>query len=489
MNELQKQLFTLQDSSYLEFHSKLIPTIEKNRIIGIRTPALRSFAKDFKGTKEAKAFLKELPHHYYEENNLHMMLISAEKDYETCVREINRFLPYINNWATCDLPAPGVFKKHKSELYGEVLKWISSNDTYTIRYGIGILLRLYLDADFSEKHLALVAKIRSEEYYVNMMIAWYFATALAKQWDAAIPYLEKKKLSDWVHKKTIQKKKIKKAAQAIADLVEQKYQIVITHSNGPQVGMIQTAMTEFARLDNDKNYTVAPMSLCSAMSEGYIGYDLQNAIRTELLDRGIFKPVSTIITQVRVDPFDKAFNHPTKVIGRVMTREEADAEEEKGNHVVPEGDGFRRIIASPKPVDIYEIDAIEALLDAGQIVIAAGGGGIPVMEQGTTLKGASAVIEKDYTAAKLADMVDASHLMILTSKEQMETADGQAIGKISVSDAISLIDENHFDAITTLPKVDASVSFVSSGEGRTAIITKLENAYQGIKERIGTIIK
>lgn len=172
-----------------------------------------------------------------------------------------------------------------------------------------------------------------------------------------------------------------------------------------------------------------------------------------------------------------------------MTREEADAEEEKGNHVVPEGDGFRRIIASPKPVDIYEIDAIEALLDAGQIVIAAGGGGIPVMEQGTTLKGASAVIEKDYTAAKLADMVDASHLMILTSKEQMETADGQAIGKISVSDAISLIDENHFDAITTLPKVDASVSFVSSGEGRTAIITKLENAYQGIKERIGTIIK
>ena len=131
-----------------------------------------------------------------------------------------------------------------------------------------------------------------------------------------------------------QKKNVKKAAQAIADLVEQKYQIVITHSNGPQVGMIQTAMTEFARLDNDKNYTVAPMSLCGAMSEGYIGYDLQNAIRTELLDRGIFKPVSTIITQVRVDPFDKAFNHPTKVIGRVMTREEADAEEEKGNHVV-----------------------------------------------------------------------------------------------------------------------------------------------------------
>lgn len=287
-----------------------------------------------------------------------------------------------------------------------------------------------------------------------------------------------------------QKKNVKKAAEAIADLVEQKYQIVITHSNGPQVGMIQTAMTEFARLDD--RYTVAPMSLCGAMSQGYIGYDLQNAVRSELLERGIFKPVSTVITQVRVDPFDKAFNHPTKVIGRIMTREEADAEEEKGNHVVPEGDGYRRIIASPRPVDIYEIDAIKALLDAGQIVIAAGGGGIPVMEQGTSLKGASAVIEKDYTAAKLADMVDASHLLILTSREQMtiHSGDGEkAIGKIKVSEALKLIDEGHFDPITTLPKIDASVSFVSSGEGRTAIITRLENAYQGIKERMGTIIQ
>ncbi len=284
-----------------------------------------------------------------------------------------------------------------------------------------------------------------------------------------------------------QKKNVKKAAKAIADLVEQKYQIVITHSNGPQVGMIQTAMTEFARLD--QRYTVAPMSLCGAMSQGYIGYDLQNAIRSELLERGIFKPVSTVITQVRVDPFDKAFNHPTKVIGRIMTREEADEEEEKGNFVVPEGDGFRRIIASPHPIDIYEIDAITALLDAGQIVIAAGGGGIPVMEQGTNLKGASAVIEKDYTAAKLADMVDASHLLILTSKEQMTTADGKAIGKIGVSDALKLIDENHFDPVTTLPKIEASVSFVSSGEERTAVITKLENAYQGVKERMGTIIR
>lgn len=285
-----------------------------------------------------------------------------------------------------------------------------------------------------------------------------------------------------------QQKNVRKAAEAIADLVEQKYQIAVTHSNGPQVGMIQTAMTEFARLDN--RYTVAPMSLCGAMSQGYIGYDLQNAIRTELLERGIFKPVSTVITQVRVDPFDKAFQHPTKVIGRIMTKEEAENEEEKGNYVVPEGDGYRRIIASPRPVDIYEIDAITALLDAGQIVIAAGGGGIPVMEQGTKLKGASAVIEKDYTAAKLADMIDASHLLILTAKEQITTEDGkQTIGTISTTDAIRLIDEGHFDPLTTLPKIDAGVSFVSSGDDRTTIITKLENAYQGIKERTGTIIK
>ena len=173
-----------------------------------------------------------------------------------------------------------------------------------------------------------------------------------------------------------------------------------------------------------------------------------------------------------------------------MSKEEADAEEEKGNYVVAEGDGYRRIIASPQPVDIYEIDAITALLDAGQLVIAAGGGGIPVMEQGTALKGASAVIEKDYTAAKLADMVDASHLMILTAREYMTTKDtDEKLEKISVSDAIKLMDEGNFDPITTLPKVDACVSFVSSGEGRTAIITKLEEAYQGIKERIGTIIK
>ena len=282
-----------------------------------------------------------------------------------------------------------------------------------------------------------------------------------------------------------QQKNVKKAAEAIADLVEAKYEIVITHSNGPQVGMIQTAMTEFARLD--KRYTVAPMSLCGAMSQGYIGYDLQNAVRSELLNRGIFKPVSTVITQVRVDPFDKAFNHPTKVIGRYMTAEEAEAEEEKGNHVVEENGSYRRIIASPRPVDIYEIDAVKALIDAGQIVIAAGGGGIPVMEQGTKLKGASAVIEKDYTAAKLADMLDASTLLILTARDQME-ADGKPIDALTSEEAIQLMDEGHFDEITTLPKIDACVSFVTSGEERTAIIGNLDDAYHPIRGRRGTRI-
>lgn len=283
-----------------------------------------------------------------------------------------------------------------------------------------------------------------------------------------------------------QQKKVKKAADAIADLAELKYDIIITHSNGPQVGMIQTAMTEFSRLD--PRYTVAPMSLCGAMSQGYIGYDLQNAIRTELLNRGIFKPVSTVITQVRVDPFDKAFNHPTKVIGRYMSEEEAKAEEEKGNHVVRENGSWRRIIASPHPVDIYEIDAIKALAEAGQIVIAAGGGGIPVIQQGTRLKGASAVIEKDYTAAKLADMLDASCLLILTGSEQISAGD-KPIGEITSGEALSLIEEGHFDPITTLPKIDASVSFVTSGENRTAVIGKLEQAADAVRGRCGTIIR
>lgn len=292
-----------------------------------------------------------------------------------------------------------------------------------------------------------------------------------------------------------QQENIKKAAIAIADLVEAKYEVVITHSNGPQVGMIQTAMTEFSRLDN--KHTVAPMSVCGAMSQGYIGFDLQNSIRAELLQRGIYKPVSTIITQVRVDPFDSGFHNPTKIIGRYMTKEEAELEEQKGNYVIyeesEEGKGYRRIIASPKPIDIYEIDAIKALVDANQLVIAAGGGGIPVLDQKTGLKGASAVIEKDYTAAKLADMINADALLILTSSDYVtitdENGNKEELGKLSVAEASELIKNEKLNPLTTLPKIEAAVNFVSAGKGRIAIITNLEKAKAGINQKIGTIIE
>lgn len=291
-----------------------------------------------------------------------------------------------------------------------------------------------------------------------------------------------------------QQKNVKKAAKAIADLVEEKYEIVITHSNGPQVGMIQTAMTEFSRLD--AKYTVAPMSVCGAMSQGYIGFDLQNAIRTELLHRGIYKPVCTIITQVRVDPFDKAFHNPTKVIGRYMTKEEAEIEEQKGNYVTYEenedGKGYRRIIASPQPIDIYEIDSIKALVNANQLVIAAGGGGIPVLDQPSGLKGASAVIEKDYTAAKLADMIDADELLILTSNDYVRYTDetGQVVElrEMTTAQADALVRSQKLDPLTTLPKIEAALNFVAAKHGRTGVITNVEKAKAGAKKRIGTII-
>lgn len=205
LTKLQKQLFELQDLKYRDFHSKLMPETDKETVIGIRTPVLRKFAKEFAGTSEAEAFLRQLPHRYYEENNLHMMLITGIKDYEKCMEEIQRFLPCIDNWATCDYPAPKCFARHKDQVLEEAKRWISSGETYVIRYGIGMLMRLFLDEDFSSEYLEMAAAVQSQEYYVNMMIAWYFATALAKQWDATVPYIEQHKLSDWVHRKTVQK--------------------------------------------------------------------------------------------------------------------------------------------------------------------------------------------------------------------------------------------------------------------------------------------
>lgn len=205
LTKLQKQLFELQDLKYRDFHSKLMPETDKETVIGIRTPVLRKFAKEFAGTLEAEAFLRQLPHRYYEENNLHMMLITGIKDYEKCMEEIQRFLPCIDNWATCDYPAPKCFARHKDQVLEEAKRWISSGETYVIRYGIGMLMRLFLDEDFSSEYLEMAAAVQSQEYYVNMMIAWYFATALAKQWDATVPYIEQHKLSDWVHRKTVQK--------------------------------------------------------------------------------------------------------------------------------------------------------------------------------------------------------------------------------------------------------------------------------------------
>ena len=205
MTNLQTQLFAMQDLKYRDFHSKLIPDMDKEKIIGIRTLQLRMFARNFAKTEEAEVFLKEIPHTYYEEDNLHMMLVGQIKDYESCMEKVEQFLPYIDNWATCDLPLPKCFSAHTEELLPKIRTWITSSHTYTVRYGIGLLMRLYLREKFSPEYPDMVASVHSDMYYINMMIAWYFATALCCQWDSCIGYIEDYRLSDWVHNKTIQK--------------------------------------------------------------------------------------------------------------------------------------------------------------------------------------------------------------------------------------------------------------------------------------------
>ena len=287
-----------------------------------------------------------------------------------------------------------------------------------------------------------------------------------------------------------QKEAVKRSAGMIADLIEEGYQVAITHSNAPQLGMIHTALNEFGKSHID--YTQAPMSVCSAMSQGYIGYDLQNAIRTELLDRGIFRTVSTILTQVTVDPYDEAFYTPTKVLGRYMSAEDAAAERKKGNYVVEEpGKGFRRVVSAPNPVSIVEIEAIKALVNADQVVIACGGGGIPVLEQDHRLKGASAVIEKDLAAGKLAEELDADELIILTSVEKVciNLGKEEELGEITVEEAKQYMEEGHFGVYNMLPKFRASVEFIEQREGREAIITSYDKLMEGLKGKTGTIIR
>ena len=205
LRQVQEELFAMQDVGYRDFHAKLMPTMDKDRVIGVRTPALRAFAKAYGKTEEAKIFLQVLPHTYYEENNLHGLLIEQIKDYEECVAELDRFLPYIDNWATCDLLAVRVVKNHLEAFEKEIGRWMASDQTYTIRFGIGMLMRYYLDDAFHLQYPEKVAGIRSEEYYVNMMRAWYFATALAKQYEQILPFIEEKRLDVWTHNKTIQK--------------------------------------------------------------------------------------------------------------------------------------------------------------------------------------------------------------------------------------------------------------------------------------------
>ncbi|WP_409968544.1 carbamate kinase [Bengtsoniella intestinalis] len=285
---------------------------------------------------------------------------------------------------------------------------------------------------------------------------------------------------------------VKHTAKAIVDLIEQGHQVVVVHGNGPQVGMINIAMTTLSR--EDSTHPMAPMSVCTAMSQGYIGYDLQNSLGEELIRRGINKPVATILTQVEVDGADPAFNNPSKPIGTFMTQAEAEEMRRRGNAVMEDaGRGWRRCVASPKPKAIVELDTINALMDAGQLVIACGGGGIPVIRQADGhLKGAGAVIDKDFAAELLAESLDADALIILTAVEKVAIYFGkpeqQWLSDLTPEDARKYEAQGQFAPGSMLPKVQAAVKFAESKAGRTSLITLLEKAKDGIAGKTGTSI-
>lgn len=286
---------------------------------------------------------------------------------------------------------------------------------------------------------------------------------------------------------------VKVTAKAIADLIMDGHEVIIAHGNGPQVGMIQNAMAELTRSDPEK-YVPVPLSVCVAMSQGYIGYDLQNALREELLNRGKDSGVATVLTQVVVDENDPAFKNPTKPIGGFMS--EADANKlasEKGYKVIEDsGRGWRRVVASPKPQGIVEISTIKALVNDGHVVIACGGGGIPVTTDGHHLKGAAAVIDKDFASAVLAKQVGADTLIILTAVEKVAINFGKPnekwLSSLSPEEARGYIAEGHFAPGSMLPKVEAALEFAESGSGRTSLITLLEKAREGIAGTTGTLI-
>ena len=286
---------------------------------------------------------------------------------------------------------------------------------------------------------------------------------------------------------------VKITAKAIVDLIEEGCEVVVAHGNGPQVGMINNAMSALSREDPSQPNT--PLSVCVAMSQAYIGYDLQNALREELLNRNITDiPVTTMSTQIRVDAEDPAFNAPSKPIGHFMTEEQAKIAEEKYGYIMKEdaGRGYRRVVASPKPAEIIEIGAIRSLVDSGQLVIACGGGGIPVTLIGNHLKGASAVIDKDFASELLAEELNADFLIILTAVEKVAINFGKPEEKwlddITTDDARKYMDEGHFAPGSMLPKVQAAVKFADSKDGRNALITLLEKAKEGILGKTGTRI-
>ena len=287
---------------------------------------------------------------------------------------------------------------------------------------------------------------------------------------------------------------VKVTARAIVDLIEEGNEVVVVHGNGPQVGMIANAMAELTRSDPDR-YIPCPLSVCGAMSQGYIGYDLQNALREEMLDRGMDKGVATVLTQIQVDPDDAAFAHPTKPIGPFMSEAEAeDLARDRGYEFMHDAQkGYRRVVASPKPVSIVELDTISSLVAANHVVVCCGGGGIPVVPtEGHHLKGAAAVIDKDFAAEKLAEQLDADTLIILTAVEKVAIGFGtereQWLDELSAARARELAADGEFGEGSMKPKVEACVAFVESGEGRTALITLLERARDGIAGKTGTHI-